>query len=131
MSDYLDPKLVPLDVRAGLVCPDCTAVVGVDQLEHADTCPIRRGIDATCAADRAWFAAHPDATHGVRDLTAAEVADLRALGVIAQGQHPDGWWVVVHAVEDGLRVREYHDPAHGRLAKILDEDGDDDEADDQ
>lgn len=89
-------------------CPDCGSRVLDQVMEHEPTCPIQQVADASSAADREWFVAHPAATEYWRPLDAGDIDDLRRL-------NPD-WTegkivgrVRVWQLEPGLRARDYGD----------------------
>lgn len=117
-------------------CPDCGAATSesvVDfgeftkpttGIDHAETCPIGRGITEICADDRVWFEEHPGETERHREPHWAEGAELKLTG-----NAPDiaGEWageVVVKQLAPGVRTRSFDqmflmvDPAAAKEAGV-------------
>ena len=69
-------------------CPDCAAEFDDKRrLIHQDGCPIARGIEEACAADKAWFLDNPDETVRIRAAVHAEVQDLKHLAPTVAWPH--------------------------------------------
>jgi len=108
-------------VPARPACPDCTATTRPDHvLEHDPGCPVAVDLDATSAADRAWFEAHPWAPEYRRPLTYSERVTLAAAHGLPIGAKVTGR-VTVRFAAPGIRVRSFacglatfsQDPAGG------------------
>jgi hypothetical protein len=113
LDDYQpDPRRRPVTRRrptnATNACPDCTARLDrTDALRHDTSCPVGLDTDATSAADRAWFAAHPFVAEYRRELTYSERATLP----IAFGMPTPavlGGRVHVTRLPEGMRMRRYN-----------------------
>ncbi|MGH3700647.1 MAG: hypothetical protein ACRDRU_20665 [Pseudonocardiaceae bacterium] len=87
-----------------ITCPDCGARATDQQLTHAQTCPFGRAVDERIAADRRWFAAHPNATQYRRPPDWTETAQARMLGFLGDGEVPRR--TLVRAPAPGLILRE-------------------------
>jgi hypothetical protein len=88
-------------------CPDCGVPNDATGLVHDETCPIALAADVTSAADRDWFAAHPDADHYFRDVTWDEGALLRLAGEFPDVPGDVIGRVQVVRVGPGVRLRRY------------------------
>lgn len=98
-------------------CGDCVDTTPeIETFTHSPGCPHDAAFEAVCAADRAWFEAHPHAVEYWRPITWPEIQDLRAAGILPidlsvtlvdfEGR------VHVYLVdppEIGLRARQFHD----------------------
>ena len=88
-------------------CPDCSARLRPDghggALAHGDGCPTGAALDAMTEADRAWFAAHPDAAEYTRPLLPGDLG----VGSLACVMAADGGALLVRVrqVAPGVRVR--------------------------
>ena len=58
-------------------CADCTPIRLVDRWLHSDGCPVAVNLLRDVAADRLWFAQHPDTDEHNRPLTWAESVIVR------------------------------------------------------
>lgn len=89
------------------VCADCSSRWSEQVLMHSDTCPALAASEMVSQADREWFARHPTALDYRRPLAAAEVGELRTMGVIPDAPGEAVGRVTVRQVSPGVRVRDY------------------------
>lgn len=90
-------------ISAGFRCPDCSGATVAGRLNHDETCPVGRGIDAATAGDRDWFAAHPEAHSYDRDLTWSELVEFALIDGLPYT--PAGGRVMVVQFAPGVRAR--------------------------
>jgi hypothetical protein len=90
-------------------CPDCAAVSddADKHVEHAETCPIGRGIEEVCANDRLYFELNAGKTERKRPPHWAEVADLKMMDFWPDIPGEVCGDVVVRLLGPGLRARRF------------------------
>jgi hypothetical protein len=91
---------------AAVICPDCAAEAVDRYVTHEKTCPLGLAIDASCAADRAYFEKHPGSKVYWRAIRTSEVDELRMFHVIPDIGRLAGR-VTVTRLCDGLRTRKF------------------------
>jgi hypothetical protein len=85
-------------------CPDCNATLDGIELLHETTCPIARGIDDICAADKAYFDEHPDEWYFTRPISVAERQTMQHLDPDGAATNPTH----VHVLRQPFgRIRQF------------------------
>jgi len=87
-------------------CSDCNPLRLEDRWLHSPTCPVAIGLVRDAAADRAWFAQHPESDERYRPVTWAESVVLRralvALHLAAERHTVDlTWGAAIRVARDG------------------------------
>jgi hypothetical protein len=90
------------------VCPDCSAKRGANGLIHDVTCPLGVGYDQIQDDDRAWFLLRPGATVRRRPAHWAEIAEMRAVGLIPPIGEVFGD-VIVMRITDDVRTKSFNE----------------------
>ena len=112
-------------------CPACGAIATPgpgSTLEHASGCSLSDAFEAVTGpegSDARWFREHPDAEEFVRDITPAELADLRTVGLPAEdwaSEHssplPD-WIAIAYKKVRVTRVNDDDGQMWARCRKFL------------